>query len=244
MPGKPLDIIISTHVPQSVKNKGWAYSSVDLGALRDSYNPDEQEQFDLLPDRQTNNITLRASNKHVSITSFALWNKAFRILIELTACKWPHLCLPMIQYSHFINEQSGKFPFQQVYAYDKKFHHQLTTNLLIPWNQIDNQLWSRELHGQAIKEKPAESNFVSSLTIIKEDAQEPTVSFHTNATSAVEPVILASSVEADQLGTIQQLLLPQQIVTLVNPTWLEQQLQGHNGFKDIMVLEQAVYTPT
>ena len=54
----------------------------------------------------------------------------------------------MIQYSHFINEQSGKFPFQQVYTYDKKFFHQLATNPLIPWNQIDNQLWSRELHGQ------------------------------------------------------------------------------------------------
>ena len=100
-------------MPQSVKNKVWAYSYIDLGALIDSNNPDEQEQFDLLPDGQTNNITLQASNKHINITSFTLWNKAFRILIELTACRWHQLCLPMIQYSHFINEQSDKFPFQQ-----------------------------------------------------------------------------------------------------------------------------------
>ena len=112
-----------------------------------------------MPDRQTNSITFKVSNKYVNITSFALWNKAFRILIELTACKWPHLCLPMVQYSHFINKQSGKFPFQQVYAYDKKFHHQMSTNPAILWNQIDNQLWSRELHGQAIKDNPADSNF-------------------------------------------------------------------------------------
>ena len=159
LPGKPLDIIISTHVPQSIKNKVWSYNYIDLGVLIDTHNPDEQEQFDLMPDRQTNNIMLKATNKHVNITSFALWNKAFQILIKLTACKWPQLCLPMVQYSHFINKQSGKFPFQQVYTYNKKFCHQMSTNPSFPWNQIDNQLWSRELHGQAIKDKLADSNF-------------------------------------------------------------------------------------
>ena len=145
LPGKPLNIIISTHVPQSVKNKVWVYNYIDL-----------QEQFNLLPDRQTNNITLRASNNHVNITSFALWNKAFRILTKLVACKWPQLCLPMLQYLHFINEQSGKIPFQQVYAYNKKFCHQLAPSPQILWNQIDNQLQSRELHGQALWDKPGD----------------------------------------------------------------------------------------
>ena len=79
LPGKPLDIIISTHVPQSIKNKVWSYSYIDSGVLIDTHNPDEQKEFDVMPDRQTNNITFKASNKHVNITSFALWNKAFRI---------------------------------------------------------------------------------------------------------------------------------------------------------------------
>ena len=228
LPGKPIDVLISTHVPQSIKNKVLSYSYVDLGVLIDTHNPDKQEQFDLMPDRQTNNITLKASNKHVNITSFTLWNKAFHILIELTTCKWPHLCLPMVHYSHFINKQAGKFPFQQVYAYDKKFHHQMNTNLAIPWNQIDNQLWSRELHGQAIKEKPADSNFLASaLTTIEANVQGQHVDSLTDVTSATEAVTLQSSAEA----RLSAQVLQHHIVTLVNPTLLDHQLHGHPNCK-------------
>ena len=227
LPGKPVDIIISTHVPQSVKNKVWAYSYIDLGALINSYNPDEQEQFDLLPDRQTNNITLWASNKHINITSFALWNKAFRIVIELTACRWPQLCLPMIQYPHFINEQSGKFPFQQVYAYDEKFHHQLVTNPPIPWNQVDNQLWSRELHGRLSKRSLQTPIFMSALITTKASAPGLAANSHTSVTNVTDKAIQQYNAKADQGPAVHQLLQDQPIKTPVNPIHLEQHLQGH-----------------
>ena len=124
---------------------------VDLGTLLESTtNPDEEEEFDLIPDRSTNKIPIRLTTKHHNINTFSAWNKAFRVLTELLAFKWPNLCLPLVQYSHLINEQAGKFPFTQVYAYDKCFRHQVVADLLTPWNQIDNQLWSRELHGQTL----------------------------------------------------------------------------------------------
>ena len=122
---------------------------IDLGSLLDNNtsNPDEEEQFDFFPDHVNQRISFKLTNKHAQINSFNAWNKAFRVLIELMEAKWNNLCLPMVQYKHIINEQAGKFPFQQVYAYDKHFHWQLAGDPSIPWNQIDNQLWSRELHG-------------------------------------------------------------------------------------------------
>ena len=141
--------IISSHVPLSIKIKVWSYAYMDLGTLLESTtNPDEEEEFDLIPDRNTNKIAIRLTTKHHNINTFSPWNKAFRVLTELLAIKWPNLCLPLVQYSHLINEQAGKFPFSQVYAYDKHFRHQVAADLLTPWNQIDKQLWSRELHGQ------------------------------------------------------------------------------------------------
>ena len=148
MPGKTLNII-SAHVPLSVKNKVWSYAYIDLATLLESTcNPDKEEQLDFFPDRATNKISFHPTTKHQSINTFNAWNKAFRVLTKLLAIKWPQLCLPLLQYTHLINEQAGKFPFAQVYAYAKRFHRQLATHLSIPWNQIDNQLWSRELHGQ------------------------------------------------------------------------------------------------
>ena len=147
LPGKT-QCKISNHVGQSIKNKIWSYSYVDLGALLDSNtNPEDEEEYDLFPDRTNNCFSFKPSNKHASITSFSVWNQAFHVLIEITCVKWPHLCLPMVQYSHIISEQAGKFPFQQVCSYDKCFHHQLVQDPSQPWNLIDNQIWSHKLHG-------------------------------------------------------------------------------------------------
>ena len=122
-PGK-LSNLISAHVPLTIKNKVWSYMYIDLGSLLDNNtsNPDEEEQFDFFPDHVNQRISFKLTNKHAQINSFNAWNKAFRVLIELMEAKWNNLCLPMVQYKHIINEQAGKFPFQQVYAYDKHFH--------------------------------------------------------------------------------------------------------------------------
>ena len=50
--------IISVHVPLTIKNKVWAYSYVDLGSLLESStNPDEEEEYDLFPDKVSNKMS-------------------------------------------------------------------------------------------------------------------------------------------------------------------------------------------
>ena len=74
LPGK-IQCKISNHVGQAIKNKIWSYSYVDLGALLDSNtNPEDEEEYDLFPDRTNNCISFKPSNKHASITSFSAWN--------------------------------------------------------------------------------------------------------------------------------------------------------------------------
>ena len=61
--------------------------------------------------------------------------------------KYPNRYMPLLQYSGLLNNLSNKFPFDQVYAYDKEFRADLQWNQDKPWNVIDNQLWSMCLHG-------------------------------------------------------------------------------------------------
>ena len=50
--------------------------------------------------------------------------------------------MPLLQNSGLLNNLSSKFPFEQVYAYDKEFRADLQWNPDKPWNVIDTQLWS------------------------------------------------------------------------------------------------------
>ena len=89
LPGK-IHTRISDHGGQTTKNKIWSYSYIDLGTLLDNNNnPDDEEAYDLFPDRTNNCISFKPSNKHASITSFSAWNNTFHVLIEIMAVKWP-----------------------------------------------------------------------------------------------------------------------------------------------------------
>ena len=103
-----------------------------------------------------NRLSLTASKPRGKTDSCAAWNKAFRVYIEIVAFKWPEQCLPMVQYSADINDNVGKFPFGITYNNDINFRLRHQVNPALPWNEIDNCLWSRCFAGGA-----RDSNFTS-----------------------------------------------------------------------------------
>ena len=55
--------------------------------------------------------------------------------------------MQLLQYSGILNNLSSRFPFDQVYRYDKEFRADLDWYPNKDWNIIDTQLWSMALHG-------------------------------------------------------------------------------------------------
>ena len=49
-----------------------------------------------------------------------------------------------------MSDLQGKFPFQQAYAYDKKFQQQIQNHINQQGSVIDSHLWSKELHGTTL----------------------------------------------------------------------------------------------
>ena len=76
-------------------------------------------------------------------------NKAFRVLTEIVAFRDPTQCLPMVQYAAELNDNIGKFTFLVTYQYDMKFHLKKQIKPSIPWNVINNHLWSKCFSGTA-----------------------------------------------------------------------------------------------
>ena len=58
-------------------------------------------------------------------------------------------CLPMVQYAAELNDNTGKFTFPVTYQYDMKFHLKKQMKPSMPWNAIDNHLWSKCFSGAA-----------------------------------------------------------------------------------------------
>ena len=49
----------------------------------------------------------------------------------------------MVQYASQLCENIGKFPFQVLYNYDVKFRLKKQPCPYLPWNEIDNRLWTK-----------------------------------------------------------------------------------------------------
>ena len=137
---------LSLHVANSMKKWIWVGQFIDLAYLLETQQVPEDSkshEFACSSSANPNRPSLTASKPKGKIDSYAAWNKAFRVYIELVALKWPDQCLPMVQYSTDINDNAGKFLFSTTYNYDIKFHLRRQADPSLPWNEIDNRLWSK-----------------------------------------------------------------------------------------------------
>ena len=144
MAGKQVCIILAKHVPLVLHRLIWADNYVDLSLLLDKDVSAEQPLQFVTKNSKLALVKSPAGNK---IDSWGQWNKAFCFFTEIYAIKYPFKCMQLVQYAGLLNNLAGKFPFYQVYNYDKEFRKELEQVPGLQWNKIDQQLWSTCLHG-------------------------------------------------------------------------------------------------
>ena len=140
-PSKRHKIILGKFVKDDIRRKIWSHMYVDFSDL---LNKDK----DNAPLQVTNaNGMLNFKKARVNkVDGWASWNKAFRVFTEIYSLKYPAKCIDLVQYSGILNNLAGKFPFSQVYNYDKEFRQELEEPHL-PWNKVHQQIWAITLHG-------------------------------------------------------------------------------------------------
>ena len=141
-PGKRHKIILGKFVKDDVRRKIWSHTFVDFSDLLDKDKDDAPLQL-----TQSNGMLSFKKTKVNKVDGWAMWNKAFRVFTEIYSLKYPAKCIELVQYSGILNNLAGKFPFTQVYNYDKEFRQELEEDLQLPWNKINQQIWAVTLHG-------------------------------------------------------------------------------------------------
>ena len=82
-------------------------------------------------------LTLQPVRPTAKLDGWVACNKAMRMFMEIYCMKYPNHCMELLQYIGMLNNLSDKFPFHQVYTYDKEFRAELEWCPTKPWNLID-----------------------------------------------------------------------------------------------------------
>ena len=111
-------------------------------------DPTEEVAYQFVPTNANDSgLTLQPVRPKAKLDGWVAWNKAMHMFMKIYYMKYPNRCMELLQYINMLNNLSDKFPFHQVYAYDKEFRAKLEWYPAKPWNVIDQQLWSTTLHG-------------------------------------------------------------------------------------------------
>ena len=244
--GKKPESILSMHVSSLVQKKIWTGQYIDLAYLLETQLvPDDEKAYEFsCSNNNTNKLSLTTAKPKAKVDSYTSWNKAFWVLTEIVTLRWLDQCLPMVQYAAELCNNIGKFPFQV--SYNVKFRLKKQSHPYLPWNEIDNRLWTKCFTG--VKESNPSSAFPPPregclleqihepvLASIHSGATDPSANFHkstANVFISVTPNLNAG--EEHQIPTDQQQALSPQLiahllkpVTPINPSRLDQLLQGH-----------------
>ena len=145
VPGKTHKPLLSMHVSAFIKKRIWAGQYVDLAYLLETQPvPDDDKAYEFsCSNSNTDKLSLTTAKPKAKVDSYNSWNKAFRVLTEIVALKWPDQCLLMVQYVAEISDNIGKFTFAANYNCDIKFRLKKQMKLTLKWNEIDNSLWMK-----------------------------------------------------------------------------------------------------
>ena len=84
-------------------------------------------------------------NDSPSITSFQMWEQAFRVYANIYTKENPHHSSELIEYNHIIHTIASNYHWDNVYAYDKEFRIHVSKNPYRNWGMILHQAWALRL---------------------------------------------------------------------------------------------------
>ena len=78
----------------------------------------------------------------VNINSYNKWEQAFHVYLNILNSKHSEKATELLQYNHMIHTVSMAYHWDNVYAYDKEFHHHIGHHPYRSWAVILQQAWT------------------------------------------------------------------------------------------------------
>ena len=83
------------------------------------------------------------------VSTITSWITAFSLFMQAMACFRPHLLLPLVGYQQLIVTFAGSYGAPDWLAYDLAFREHVTANPSVPWDVVDERLFTAHLRSAA-----------------------------------------------------------------------------------------------
>jgi hypothetical protein len=145
------------HVPGSIRDKIQANEYVELHTLLfDQKKALGEAPLTFYQDKDTKQVKIRSSTSNRLISSWAIWEKAFRTFTALYVTQFPHRAVELMSYQNLIQNAALKHPWEQVYNYDRLFRNLIAEIPGKRWDSIDVETYLLEIGvstpGQTIRQ--------------------------------------------------------------------------------------------
>ena len=138
-------LIVAAHIDEGLERRIRSGYFVDVSRLipRDRVQMLQDHHMELV--QQNEFLTcapVSESNNSNSINSFARWEQAFRVYLNIYTREYPQRAAELIQYNHVIHTAAMTYSWSNVYAYDIDFRLHMARHPQRSWNVILQQAWN------------------------------------------------------------------------------------------------------
>ena len=141
-------MLIASHLDQSIREKIVNSEYIDFAKLlrRDRSNIGGDDEFGqqkmVMVNKGGMSYWVPLQDKQKTIDSYARWDQAFKVYLDVYTTKFPHGTTELIQYGHIIQTTSFSYAWDNVYMYDREFRRHMERHPDRSWGVIPQQAWT------------------------------------------------------------------------------------------------------
>ena len=136
-------LLVASHVDVKTRLKISKGEYIDFSKLvRKDKVIDEEEQKMIMVNKGGMFYSVPMSDRSQTITSYAKWDSAFRVFLDIYTSYHPNCTSELIQYGHIIHTASLSYAWDNVYLYDLEFRRHIERHPSRSWGVILQQAWT------------------------------------------------------------------------------------------------------
>ena len=136
--------MIDSHIDKTLKAKIQGFEYVDFGKLisKSQMVKDEEQCMEIVTRDGMTFLSPVSERDNIQINSYHKWEQAYCVFSNILTTKYPEKVTELFQYRYTIQMAASAYVCDNVYGYDKEFHHHISRHPTRSWAIILQQAWT------------------------------------------------------------------------------------------------------
>ena len=119
-------MLVASHLDSTLKETIINHEYVDFSKLlKEEKRAQDEEQKMIMINKGGFSYWSPVADKSTAIHSYARWEQAFRVYLDVYTTRYPERAYELIQYNLIIHSTSQSYQWDNIYAYDREFRRHM-----------------------------------------------------------------------------------------------------------------------